>query len=192
MAESDEDYATDTSLESNQSLSSVEEVNKGDNPEKVREKSARKASCSGTKRKPGLPENLKALTPMKKILSKSLRGQDIDSNIYLRVCKAALEIHERYLCAKQKSSSKKQRHPKRPPIKATIRQLFGVGKIHQYYGSVFHLSTIIQYCEGMLRLDWQPISEIYSYSSWSGGYTLGWEVRSRVQMKRERVTGAKF
>ncbi len=46
MAESDEDSTTDTSLEGNQSLPPIEEVYEGDNVEKAREKSARKASYS--------------------------------------------------------------------------------------------------------------------------------------------------
>ncbi len=81
MAESDEDYATVTSLEDNQSFPPVEEENEGDNVEKVRENLARKPSHSNTKPKPDLRNNLKALVPMIQFHAHSLKGQAIDRNV---------------------------------------------------------------------------------------------------------------
>ena len=127
MVDSDEDYSTDTIPEETLPLGNDQLDNEKNMAEKETRKSARKAAISCNKSKPALPDNLRALVLMKNHLTKCLKGQDIDSNVSLRVCKAALEMQERYLRAKQKLSSRKDAQPKRPAIKATITSFFGIG-----------------------------------------------------------------
>jgi transposase len=127
MADSDEDYSSDNSVDDDNSTDALDNGSNEGDGEKAPRNSTRNTRNPATKRKAGLPSTLRALIPMKKHLTNSLKGQDIDGNMSLRVCKAVLEMQESYLRAKQKASSKKGGMPKRPAIKGTVTKLFGIG-----------------------------------------------------------------
>ena len=126
--ETDSDYSINT--DPGKDVNSQTDLNKGGRG--TRRSARAKDQESVKKRKistaSSFPATLSALVPMKKKISKQLKGCDIDGNISLRVCKAALDMHERYLRRKQQLKNSKGRPPSAPPIKDTVCRTFGIGK----------------------------------------------------------------
>ena len=97
MTESDEDYSTDTGPEDEILFRHTRKHDVEGTVRKGGEISLRNVTYPSSNNRPRLPDTLKALVPMKKHIVKRLKGRDIDTNISLRVCRAALEMQERYL-----------------------------------------------------------------------------------------------
>ena len=85
-----------------------------------------------------IPARLEQLVPMKKHVSKLLKGADFDRNMSLRVVAASLQMQEDYIRAKRKHGKGKTVAIPKPAVRANICRLFGIsaptyGKIMRAY-----------------------------------------------------------
>ena len=98
-----------------------------------------------------IPTNLKSLVPMLKHVSNKLKGHDIDSNVSLRVVRAALQLQKNYLEEKRKIGNKKDRSVPPPRIREKLTALFGISAPTYVQIMTTYLSTRNSYDSGKSR-----------------------------------------